>query len=248
MNKTKLWITGIAIVGILLLIGGGIATNQPVVLEDSATRAVVFYDGATNQSTAVAFATNSVTFTSDEFGTVTLPQVISADGARYANADESLVLWNKGDSVSIAKDGSVVFAGVAKPAEQSKPAGKLPAGSKAPGDPKALVGTWMWQKTMMDDGSVITPNKPGVFALTLSADGKASGKTDCNGFGGEYMVGSDGVLSFGPFMSTLMYCEGSQEAQFGGPLAKANSYLFDAEGNLIINVEGGTGMVIFTRQ
>lgn len=129
-----------------------------------------------------------------------------------------------------------------------KPMGKLPAGSQAPGDPKALIGTWMWQKTVVGDGTVIVPKKSGVFALTLSADGKASGKTDCNGFGGEYTVGSDGILSFGPFMSTLMYCEGSQEAQFSGPLAKANKYSFDTNGNLTIGVDGGAGSVIFTRK
>jgi heat shock protein HslJ len=129
-----------------------------------------------------------------------------------------------------------------------KPMGKLPAGSQAPGDPKLLVGTWMWQKTVMRDGSVLTPKKAGIFALTLSADGKASGKTDCNGFGGEYTVGSDGILSFGPFMSTQMYCEGSQEAQFSGPLAKANKYSFDAQGNLVIGVDAGAGTVVFVRK
>lgn len=126
--------------------------------------------------------------------------------------------------------------------------GKLPAGSQAPGDPKLLVGTWMWQKTVMSNGTVITPKKPDIFALTLTADGKASGKTDCNGFGGEYTVGSDGIFSFGPFMSTQMFCQGSQETDFSGPLAKANKYSLDAKGNLTIGVDGGAGTVVFTRK
>jgi membrane-bound inhibitor of C-type lysozyme len=36
-----------------------------------------------------------------EFGwqkTLYLPQTISADGGRYANADESIVFWNKGNT------------------------------------------------------------------------------------------------------------------------------------------------------
>ena len=132
--------------------------------------------------------------------------------------------------------------------QPSVPQGKLPAGSAAPGNPAALVGTWVWQKTVMSDGSVITPKKPGVFALTLTSDGRASGKTDCNGFGGDYKVGSDGVLTFGPFMSTLMYCEGSQEGEFNGPLSKAQRYSFDAAGNLTIGLEEGAGAVVFTRQ
>lgn len=32
---------------------------------------------------------------------MTLPQVISASGARYANADESFVFWNKGNTAFI---------------------------------------------------------------------------------------------------------------------------------------------------
>lgn len=34
-----------------------------------------------------------------------LPQTISASGARYANEDESLIFWNKGDSVMIFENG-----------------------------------------------------------------------------------------------------------------------------------------------
>ena len=35
----------------------------------------------------------------------TLPHVVSADGGRYANADESFVLWIKGDTAMIFQNG-----------------------------------------------------------------------------------------------------------------------------------------------
>jgi len=41
-----------------------------------------------------------------EFGlqkTLYLPQTISASGARYANSDESIVFWNKGDTAFITE-------------------------------------------------------------------------------------------------------------------------------------------------
>lgn len=38
--------------------------------------------------------------------TVTLMQSISADGARYANSDESLVFWSKGQSAMVLESGS----------------------------------------------------------------------------------------------------------------------------------------------
>lgn len=36
---------------------------------------------------------------------LTLPQTISADGARYANPDESFVFWSKGSGATIVEDG-----------------------------------------------------------------------------------------------------------------------------------------------
>jgi membrane-bound inhibitor of C-type lysozyme len=39
----------------------------------------------------------------------TLPQVMSASGARYANQDESFVFWNKGDTAFIEEGGKTTF-------------------------------------------------------------------------------------------------------------------------------------------
>ncbi|MFA5109475.1 MAG: MliC family protein [Patescibacteria group bacterium] len=36
---------------------------------------------------------------------IVLPQTISADGARYANTDESLVFWDKGDEATFYQAG-----------------------------------------------------------------------------------------------------------------------------------------------
>jgi membrane-bound inhibitor of C-type lysozyme len=44
-----------------------------------------------------------------EFGyqkTLYLPQTISASGARYANDDESVVFWNKGDTAFMTEGAS----------------------------------------------------------------------------------------------------------------------------------------------
>jgi membrane-bound inhibitor of C-type lysozyme len=40
---------------------------------------------------------------------LTLPQTISASGARYATSDESFVFWNKGDAAFIEESGSRTF-------------------------------------------------------------------------------------------------------------------------------------------
>ncbi len=51
--------------------------------------------------------TGSVDVAIGEEATTTLSQTISADGARYANADESLVFWSKGDSALVMRNNSM---------------------------------------------------------------------------------------------------------------------------------------------
>ncbi len=50
-------------------------------------------------------ATGSVTIPLAEGKTITLPQTVSADGARFANADESVLFWSKGNSVLFEEKG-----------------------------------------------------------------------------------------------------------------------------------------------
>ena len=124
--------------------------------------------------------------------------------------------------------------------------GKLPAGSTPPAAPSTIqTKTWIWQKTVMNDGSVITPKKAGAFTLTLGVDGKATGKTDCNSFFATYKIGTDGVITFSGIGSTLMYCEGAQESVFTSQIAKANQYIVDPSGNLVLMLPYDSGSILF---
>ncbi len=40
---------------------------------------------------------------------LSLPHVISGSGARYANADESLVFWNKGNTAFLEENGTTTY-------------------------------------------------------------------------------------------------------------------------------------------
>jgi len=59
------------------------------------------------------FYKNAVTLNLSDGRTMTLPQVISASGARYArsNDDESFVFWNKGNTAFITEKGSMTYNG-----------------------------------------------------------------------------------------------------------------------------------------
>ena len=103
---------------------------------------------------------------------------------------------------------------------------------------------WEWVKTLYSDDKLVTPLKPGKFSLTLKDDKTFSASTDCNGIGGEYTV-KDNNISFNKMMSTLMYCEGSQEGEYSKMLEQTQSYLFTSKGELVLTLKYDSGSVFF---
>ncbi len=58
---------------------------------------------ADNKTIESVFYKNFVHIETNSLGALYLPQTISASGARYANADESVVFWNKGNTAFITQ-------------------------------------------------------------------------------------------------------------------------------------------------
>jgi membrane-bound inhibitor of C-type lysozyme len=48
-----------------------------------------------------------------------LPQVISADGGRYANASESIVFWNVGDTAFMTENNAKTYTNCTTPSDNS---------------------------------------------------------------------------------------------------------------------------------
>ena len=135
------------------------------------------------------------------------------------------------------------------PLDSGRMMGKLPAGSAIPPKTSDIVGqTWVWERNIVGGDGVVPVAKPGKFSITFGADGNVAGTTDCNGFGGEYKMGSDGMISFGPFMSTLMYCEGSQEQDFTSSLAQATRMTTDVDGNLVLILGDTSNVMVFSKK
>ncbi len=103
---------------------------------------------------------------------------------------------------------------------------------------------WDWIKTQMNDGTITTPKKPGVFSLTFKKDGTVSVGTDCNNMGGNYTTKGN-TLNFSQMISTMMYCDGSQEQEFSANLNEVGSYLFTSKGELILEIKMDSGTMVF---
>jgi membrane-bound inhibitor of C-type lysozyme len=65
------------------------------------------------KSIEASFYADKVALKLSDGRTMTLPQAMSASGARYANDNESFVFWNKGDTafVTEGKDGTETYSG-----------------------------------------------------------------------------------------------------------------------------------------
>ncbi len=105
------------------------------------------------------------------------------------------------------------------------------------------MNTWKWIKATTPQGDVM-PQKSDAFTLSFNNDGTFSASTDCNGIGGEYVAGKTS-LSFDKMMSTLMYCEGSQERVFSDFLSNTEGFVFTSRGELILTLKDDGGTVIF---
>ena len=117
MNKSIL--VGVIIV-VVVAIGAFIflrysspqASNQPIATasyscDGGKTITAAYYQGVSKPAPSPnqpPTPGGSVSITLDDGRSMTLAQTISADGARYANADESFVFWNKGNSVLVLEN------------------------------------------------------------------------------------------------------------------------------------------------
>lgn len=103
--------------------------------------------------------------------------------------------------------------------------------------------TWRWIKTTYANDTVIEPKKD-VFTLMFNDDGTFSATTDCNTSGGKYTA-TDSTIIFSDTISTLMYCDGSQEEVFTSMLANTSGYTFTSHGELVLSLKLDSGSVYF---
>ena len=105
-------------------------------------------------------------------------------------------------------------------------------GSAAPSSD--LKGT-SWALVEISGQPVVAGSSP-----TLSfEEEQAGGNGSCNSFGGEYAL-DNGKLTFGPLMSTMMYCEETmeQETAYLAALQSAAAYQMEDGRLLILDAEG----------
>jgi len=107
-----------------------------------------------------------------------------------------------------------------------------------------------WTLVSYGDPSSPTPAAPGVeTSIEFKADGTVSGNVGCNGFGGDYQVDGS-AITFGPIVSTLMFCEGPVGEQESATLAVfVETAGFQVNGEtLTITSADGSSVVVLARK
>lgn len=104
--------------------------------------------------------------------------------------------------------------------------------------------TWTWMKTKYNDDTSVAPKKATAFTLTFAKNGSFSATTDCNTVGGSYTV-TGNTITFSKMVSTLMYCDGSQESDFTKMLGEVQSYFFTSKGELVFDLAFDSGTMTF---
>lgn len=113
------------------------------------------------------------------------------------------------------------------------------------GGSASLVGQW----ELVSHGSVEsqTPAAQGVdTSIEFKSDGTLGGNVGCNGFGGEFQVDGN-QLSFGPIVSTLMFCEGpvgEQEATTLMVFFESATFVLDGDTLTITSADGASVIVL----
>jgi len=103
---------------------------------------------------------------------------------------------------------------------------------------------WEWINTQYSDDKEIKPTIPKRFILTFNKNKTFSATTDCNTINGEYIVDGN-KISFNKTISTLMYCDNSQESAFTKILTETQGYLFTSKGELVLTMKFDSGSSFF---
>jgi membrane-bound inhibitor of C-type lysozyme len=95
MSRVSIWLAGFAVAGLLAVPAGA---------QDEVPMSTATFVCADNKSIVANFYPDEVALTLSDGRGIDLPQVISGSGTRYANADESIQFFSKGDTAFLTED------------------------------------------------------------------------------------------------------------------------------------------------
>lgn len=103
---------------------------------------------------------------------------------------------------------------------------------------------WTWIKTTYNNDTNVIPHLKDSFVITFTQDNRFSAKTDFNGVGGEYVITGNKII-LEKMVSTMMYCECSQENDFSKMLDEVDNFFFSKDSELVLGLKLDSGSMTF---
>ncbi len=148
------------------------------------------------------------------------------EAATYKIEDNQLTIFNEAGDAILVFEAPVAAAG-------------------QPSEPTLTGVVWQWQRTEMSNDTTVTPDDPTKYTVEFGEDGKLAIKADCKQTGGDYTADGQS-LSIQPGPTTKQICSKTSQAdEFLKELGYAATYLFDDNGNLVINMQMDGGNMYF---
>lgn len=108
----------------------------------------------------------------------------------------------------------------------------------------SLTGVvWQWVSTTTPTEQIAVAD-PTRYTITFNEDGTAGIQADCNVGNATYTTGEGNTITITLGVSTLAFCENSQDQQFRTGLSAAAVYFFQ-DGDLYIDMVAGSGTMRF---
>ncbi len=105
--------------------------------------------------------------------------------------------------------------------------------------------SWMWVGIIDSSSQVVfKPRRPEAYMLQFT-ENRLSSRTDCNTIGGNYEISGSNIL-IGEIMSTLMFCENSDEGTYSASLNNVVSFE-EKNGSLYLYTKDNSAMVFNNR-
>ena len=125
-----------------------------------------------------------------------------------------------------------------------------PPTAGAPAGDSPLHGTWQLFELLAADNSFVRPSGPAKYTMTLTADGRAAFKLDCNKGSGGWKASAPkagrGDFTFTPIAMTRAMCpEGSLDTRIAKELEDVRSYSIDGD-RLTLVLAADAGSQIWT--
>ena len=111
--------------------------------------------------------------------------------------------------------------------------------------PSEVVGTaWRLESMELTGAARFVPEDPSKFTVEFKADGQLAVKADCNGCGGPYTL-TDGALTSGPLLCTLIACPRPEGQQFAGIIDGTSKV--EKNGDDQLEITSSEGKLVLTR-